>query len=529
MNRNQGGGAGEPQHLASPRTALPPRQLDRAAGVLLSAACGDALGVPYEFGRRLSTAEVPAMIGGGLGPYAPGEYSDDTQMAACIARVAATGADLRTEDALDAIAAAFLDWKADGASDIGAQTGAVLSAGRRDSAARPAEALRQAARALHARTGRTAGNGSLMRTGVVALAYLDDVEALAEAARAVSDLTHPDPLAGDACVLWCAAIRRAVLHAAFGGVQEGLALIPEVRRDRWASWISEAETADPGRFSPNGFVVPALQAAWSAITQTPVPPDDPAAGSFACQHLQDALAAAVRIGNDTDTVAAIAGALLGARWGASAVPVPWLRIVHGWPGLRAPDLIRLAVLTASGGRDDERGWPSSAHRRLAASRVTEPAAHPSDDGVVLGSLGISTAGIDAVVTLSQAGREDFAAVPAGDHVEVWLVDHPGDNSQPHFVIDQAARAVAQLRAEGKRVFLHCWAGQSRTPAVAARYAGIAGGTGPEEAFGLVCAALGSPLTLVNPELRAAVYELAGQPAPPPVPGGRHPDWQNPPR
>ena len=49
--------------------------------------------------------------------------------------------------------------------------------------------------------------------------------------------------------------------------------------------------------------------------------------------------------NDMDTVAAIAGALLGARWGASAIPEEWQRIVHGWPHHRAPDLIRLALQT----------------------------------------------------------------------------------------------------------------------------------------------------------------------------------------
>ena len=65
--------------------------------------------------------------------------------------------------------------------------------------------------ALHERTGRTAGNGSLMRTAPLALAYLDDEAALVEAARAVSELTHYDPEAGDACVLWCLAIRHAIL------------------------------------------------------------------------------------------------------------------------------------------------------------------------------------------------------------------------------------------------------------------------------------------------------------------------------
>ena len=44
------------------------------------------------------------LLGGGLGDYAPGQWSDDTEMAMCIARVAATGADLRTPDALDAVA-----------------------------------------------------------------------------------------------------------------------------------------------------------------------------------------------------------------------------------------------------------------------------------------------------------------------------------------------------------------------------------------------------------------------------------------
>ena len=72
--------------------------------------------------------EQPEMRGGGLGPYAPGEYSDDTQMAMCIAEVSATGADLRSSDSLDRIAGNFLRWKREGASDIGAQTRQVLGA-----------------------------------------------------------------------------------------------------------------------------------------------------------------------------------------------------------------------------------------------------------------------------------------------------------------------------------------------------------------------------------------------------------------
>ena len=70
-------------------------------------------------------------------------------------------------------------------------------------------------------------------------------------------------------------------------------------------------------------LVGALQAAWSAICHTPVPEAMP------WRHLQDSLATAIGIGHDTDTVAAIAGALLGARWGASAVPLQWAGRLHG--------------------------------------------------------------------------------------------------------------------------------------------------------------------------------------------------------
>src|SRR3954464_14064126 len=248
-------------------------QQDRAAGVLLAQACGDALGVPYEFKARLRDDEQPRMTGGGLGPYAPGEYSDDTQMAVCIARVAATGADLRSDDALDNIAEAFLDWRFNGASAVGIQTSAVLSAARRGEG-RPAERMRAAARALHEQTGKTAGNGALMRTAAGALAYRGDDAAIAAAARAVAELTHADPLAGDSCVLWCIAIDRAVREGRLDGVDEGLALLPAQRRDEGSGWLEDARKEPPQTFTPNGFTVRALQAALSAIDHTDVPTHD---------------------------------------------------------------------------------------------------------------------------------------------------------------------------------------------------------------------------------------------------------------
>ena len=95
----------------------------------------------------------------------------------------------------------------------------------------------------------------------------------------------------------------------------------------------------------------ALQAALAAVVQTPVPDDDPQ------RHLPAGLEAAVRIGDDTDTVAAIAGSLLGARWGASAVPADWRALLHGWPGYRADDLARLAARSAGAGGTARSGPP----------------------------------------------------------------------------------------------------------------------------------------------------------------------------
>ena len=357
-------------------------QRDRAAGVLVAQGCGDALGVPYEFKPTLGNADIPEMIGGGLGPYAPGEYSDDTQMAVCIAEELAGGASLADDATLDAIAERFEQWRDGGASDVGIQTGAVLAAAK--SRPGPAAArLRDAAAALHRRTGRTAGNGALMRCAPIALAELGDDEGLAHGARAVAELTHADPLAGDSCVLWCVAIDRAVREGRLDGIHDGLALLPAERRPRWEAWLKDAESQPPATFSPNGFTVTALQAALSAISHTPVPEQDPARRRFASQHLEDAVVAAIRIGDDTDTIAAIAGALLGARWGIWAIPARWRVALHGWPGLRTDDLIRLGVLVASRGQSDSQvaaAEPSSSADRLL-DRITW---HPGEAHVVRG-------------------------------------------------------------------------------------------------------------------------------------------------
>jgi ADP-ribosyl-[dinitrogen reductase] hydrolase len=489
-------------------------QADRAAGVLLGLACGDALGAGYEFQPARIHGEPVDMVGGGGFGWAPGEWTDDTSMAVAIAETSSTGVDLRSSTALDAITVRFVNWAKD-APDVGIQTGAVL----RSIAADPTSAAAAtSAREHFARKGRT-GNGSLMRTAPVALAYLHDPEARGQAARSISGLTHGDDDAGDACALWCDAIAHAVIHGNLEGLRLALAALPADRARVWSERLDHAESVAPHEIPHNGWVVAALQAAWSAITRTPVPTDDPASGRFPAQHLTLALDTAVRAGDDTDTVAAIAGGLLGARWGASAIPTQWQRILHGWPGVRARDLIRLGLLTARAGTPDASGWPLEAiHDYSGYPGADALATHPHDSGVLLSGVGHLRhlpEGVDAVVSLCRLGADEVppSGVTAGDHLEVWLVDSddPAVNPNLCYVLTQAADAVAALRAEGRTVLLHCVQAQSRTPAVAARYSARHRGIAISQAFADVQSAL--PHAHPNATFRAALESLSpGLPA-----------------
>ena len=323
----------------------------------------------------------------------------------------------------------------------------------------------------------SAGNGALMRTAPVALAHLDDRDRLAQAARAVAELTHGDPLAGDSCVLWCEAIRAAVLEGRFA-ITAGLDLLPRSATRQVAGLARrrprrrpEPQRAVPGeRFRPNGFTVTALQAAVAAIVTTEVPERMP------CRHLQLALHSAVRIGDDTDTVAAIAGGLLGARWGASAVPWRWRRALHGWPGLDGIELVSLAALTVNSGQPDYKGWPAVDVVPYSEWASSNPVPHPYDDGVLLGTHATRGHEVDAVVSMCRVGRDQecFAGATEVIHSRLMDSEDPAANENLEFTLYDAADAVRGLREEGKRVLLHCVAAEQRTPSVAVAYGVLLG-------------------------------------------------------
>lgn len=483
-------------------TNLPhPVSADRAAGVVLASAAGDALGAGYEFGPALAADTPVAMNGGGSFGWAPGEWTDDTQLALAVLTPLASG-----DPSLDRIEAGFRAWFASRPVDVGTQTRAVLS--------QDGPLAEAAAHHIEQHPG-SAGNGSLMRTGPVALAHPGDPVAIAGLARATSALTHADPDCVDACVLWSVAIDHTIHHAPPPGqpwdwldaVRAGLAHLPGERRDRWSGLLDEAAGGDTLDFPGNGWVVHALQAALAAICATPVPVDRPAA-----DHLRLALERAVRAGGDTDTVAAIAGSLLGARWGATAVPFAWRRLLHGRrtyaeEPLDGADLERLARLAFQGGRPDAQGWPGVAEmvgyyetdfvddpRRVECGGVGFGNVHALADALAHGA--------DAVISLCRMGTDD---VPPGvEHHVLGLLDTmEEENPNLVFLLAETVNGIQAMVDDGKQVYVHCVRAENRTPALAAAWLVHHDGLTPDEALDRVTGVLNRP----KPFLATAVRRL----------------------
>lgn len=298
---------------------------DRAQGSLVGLAVGDALGQSYEMGPRLEDS-VPIELRA-RAHFGAGEWTDDTCMAIGVA-LAAIQSDLREVSGLDKVASNFFDWYAY-PKGIGTQIRIVMSHAQ----PRNAEGLLRESEILFGNAPDRAGNGSLMRTSPIALAYLNDVAGLEAAVRNVSKLTHFNPVAQEACVIWTKAVRHAVLC----GNTDGLALAvddldPEPRR-YWTEVLQKAEKEPPSSFPRNGWVVEALQVAWSAIVRTEVGSPD---------RYLDAIELCIRAGYDTDTTAAICGSLVGAVVGESNIPERLTSQIHGWPEYTASDLNEMA-------------------------------------------------------------------------------------------------------------------------------------------------------------------------------------------
>jgi ADP-ribosyl-[dinitrogen reductase] hydrolase len=175
-----------------------------------------------------------------------------------------------------------------------------------------------------------AGNGSVMRCAPVALRFRRDPARLVRASLDTARITHADPR----CAWGAVAVNQAIVHlldgeaiadvaaAAVAGVTE-----PAVRE----AVLGAADREEP-EVRAGGYVLETVSAAFWCLARSP---------SF-----EEAVVAAIGLGDDADTTGAVAGALAGAAHGAAAIPPRWRELVQ-----HRADLERLAaaLLARAGG------------------------------------------------------------------------------------------------------------------------------------------------------------------------------------
>jgi len=313
--------------------------LSQFQGSILGLAIGDALGFPVEFRSRrqilelLGPAGVTDLLGiqdprlSGRAPYIigathpAGTYSDDTQMSLATARglLTAGGADLDT--LMETIGREYVAWSI--SDDNDRAPGSTCMTGCRN--------LAQGTPWREAGVARSKGCGSAMRVAPIGLYYGSDLDRVEAVARASSLLTH-----GHDAAIEGAAAAALLVALAVAGV-EPAAMYAEVMRrcggrspdfDRCLHRLPDLLSAPPEvALSKAG-----LGEAWVA--------EEAVASALYCvwRHPDDLRACLLEGANtdgDSDSIAAIAGSISGARLGLGGIPADWVARVEGSAALHA--------------------------------------------------------------------------------------------------------------------------------------------------------------------------------------------------
>ena len=293
-----------------------PQLVARARGALLGLVAGNQLGVPTE---HLGTAEaIRKAFPNGVLDLAPppknSPYDDDAAMALLL------GESLLASQGFDAndVARRWVKWmKVDGRG-IGITTKRALT--MIDRGKEPFEAGQLT---NQENPGRSAGNGSVMRCIPVGLRYHNDLDRLIRVSTQQAAITHAD----ERCTWGAAAVNlaaRELLHGNIYFIDEVLHRIgdraPRVLRDAIHRVPRESEGDLPiARAGEAGYVVHCIEIAFWFVTHD--------------RSLEETLIYLAQAGGDTDTNAAVAGALLGARYGEVALPPRWVDQITGSEGI----------------------------------------------------------------------------------------------------------------------------------------------------------------------------------------------------
>ncbi|MGA9161981.1 MAG: ADP-ribosylglycohydrolase family protein [Actinomycetota bacterium] len=298
---------------------------DRVLGSALGLALGDALGAPFEFLRARNVPDpIPALEQPWL-DQPPGSTTDDTAMARNLMRSLATCDGFDPDDLLER----HLEWFRSEPPDVGTLTGRVL---RRIDAGEDAAT---AAQAVWNERGPevSAGNGSVMYCAPLGLAYANRPDRLHELAPALSALTHVDGrcrTAVTAVTLCVAALVRG--EAVRDAAALALTSVEDLEGGEELEFLVEAVGGSRAIDGPDqGFCLFTAGGAFQAVLR----PGD----------AETELRRVVALGGDTDTNAAVAGALLGARDGIGGLPTDWLERLRDAEGIE--DEARLLVPLAA--------------------------------------------------------------------------------------------------------------------------------------------------------------------------------------
>jgi len=279
---------------------------DRAVGALVGLAVGDAVGTTLEFKPPGTFTPITDMVGGGPFRLKPGQFTDDTSMAMCLAESILHAGDLDPADQLSR----YVEWWRNGywsstgiCFDIGGTTTRALSRFESYGSVIDADTNPE-----------DAANGSLMRLAPVPIRWWTDVAEAAERSGRSSTTTHAAARPVDACRAYGAMIAATIAGTPFDDVLDpGFwhygELHPAVEEVLRGSW----RTKQPPAIRGTGYVVDALEAALWAVA---------GADDFAAAVLR-----AANLGDDADTTAAITGQLAGARFGWSGIPTRWRELL----------------------------------------------------------------------------------------------------------------------------------------------------------------------------------------------------------
>jgi len=277
-------------------------QASRFRGCLLGLATGDAVGTTLEFRPPGSFEPLTDMVGGGPFRLRPGQWTDDTSMALCLATslVEQNGFDAR--DQMDR----YCRWANGGylsstghCFDIGNTVRTALNKYMRDG--KPIAGSTNP---------NTAGNGCIMRLAPVPMFYFPDIDAAERYAAESSRTTHGATECLDACRLFA----RIIVRALRGEPRESV-LVADATAFPAAGRIAEIAAGryrdkKPPEIRGTGYVVQSLEAALWAFAVT--------------DRFEDAILAAANLGDDADTTAAVCGQVAGAYYGDSGIPERWL-------------------------------------------------------------------------------------------------------------------------------------------------------------------------------------------------------------